>query len=198
MLHRDLSLPTAHGPLYGRLALPNGAGKLLLIARAHRRPDDEVLADALVGHGIAVLDMNLLSSHELQFADATQNVPRLSERLLDVLELIRIDGDLERLPLTVLAHGDSTPAAIRAAARRDAQVDALICHGGLADRAGLQSLQLLTAPLLMLFEHDDDSGPPAWERASRHLGGPHAMHRLAAGESPLAVMLQWLKTRGTG
>ena len=41
---------------------------------------DEVLADALVGHGIAVLDMNLLSSHELQFADATQNVPRLSER----------------------------------------------------------------------------------------------------------------------
>ena len=112
--------------------------------------------------------------------------------------LIRIDGDLERLPLSVLAHGDSTPAAIRAAARRDAQVDTLICHGGLVDRAGLQSLQLLTAPLLMLFEHDDDSGPPAWERASRHLGGPHAMHRLAAGESPLAVMLQWLKTPGTG
>ena len=81
--------------------------------------------------------------------------------------LIRRDGDMEVLPLAIFATGDTSPAAIRAAAQRDTQVQALACHGGLIDRAGLEALKYLSAPLLMLFDAEDRIGPLAAERAAR-------------------------------
>lgn len=188
---RHIVLHTPHGSLHGQLDLPESPKGLILVARSHRVPEDDALLACLAGRGFAILGMDLLTAHELQFADATQNVPRLAQRLLDVLDLIRNDGDMQNLALGIHARGDTSPAAIRCAAQRDIQIRVAVCHGGLIDRAGLQALELLTAPLLMLVEHDDAPASAAYQRAASHLGGKHQLHILAAGDRPLTEVSRW-------
>jgi len=190
-MNRSFNLQTPHGPLHGQLELPEHPRGLILLARAHHAAVDTVIAANLAARGYAILAMELLSTQETHFADATQNVPRLAQRMLDILDLIRQDGDMQELPLGIFATGDSTPAAIRAAAQRDTQVKALACHGGLIDRAGLQALDLLVAPLLMLFDTDDEFGPQAFRRAAAHLHGVHETRRLDVAEDPILRVAAW-------
>lgn len=191
-MNRYITLHTPHGSLHGQLELPDNPRGLILIARAHHALEDAAISSSFAEFGHATLCMELLSAQEVQFADATQNVPRLTQRLIDILELIRNDGDMERLPLAIFASGDVAPAAIRAAAQRDLQVKAVACHGGLIARAGVQSLDLLAAPLLMLFDADDKIGQAACQRAGTHLTSPHAMQVLAIGEDPAAPAAIWI------
>lgn len=188
---RHIALQTQQGSLHGRLGLPEHPRGLILIVRAHRLDEDHLTAAEFEARGYATLSIDLLTTQELQFVDATQNVPRLAQRLLDVLDLIRNDGDMQTLPLGLFANGDTAPAAIRCAAQRDIQVKALACHGGLIDRSGVQSLELMVAPLLMLFDHDDELAPAAFQRAARHLGGTHETHRLAPLDKPLPAVASW-------
>lgn len=188
---RHIALHAPHGSLHGQLDLPENPKGLVLIARSHRVPEDDATIAGLAARGFALLAMDLLTAHELQFADATQNVPRLTQRLLDVLDLIRNDGDMQDLPLGIYANGDTTPAAIRCAAQRDIQIRVLACHGGLIDRAGLQALELLVAPFLMVVDDDDLLASAAYQRAASHLGCPHQLQTLAAGEHPLSEVTDW-------
>ncbi len=188
---RHIALHIPHGSLHGQLDIPEHPRGLILIARAHRIPEDELTMAGLEARGYAIFVMDLLTAQELQFADATQNVPRLTQRLLDILDLIRQDGDMQDLPFGIYANGDTAPAAIRCAAQRDIQVKAIACHGGLIDRAGLQSLQLMVAPLLMIFEHDDSLALAAYQRAAAHLGGRHEKQVLGQGDSPLPTVATW-------
>ncbi|WP_265942602.1 hypothetical protein [Dechloromonas sp. A34] len=190
-MNRSISLHTPHGILHGQLELPDRPKGLILLARAHHAPIDVLIAANLAARGYAIFGMELLSSQEVHFADATQNVPRLSQRLLDILSLIARDGDMQELPLAIFATGDASPAAIRAAAQRDTQVRAVACHGGLIDRAGLQALKLLEAPLLTLFDTEDSAGRTAFQRAALHLSDIHESHVLNQGEDPVLRVAAW-------
>ena len=105
--------------------------------------------------------------------------------------MIRNDGDMQDLPLGIFASGDIAPAAIRAAAQRDTQVKVVAGHGGIIDRAGLQGLNLLVAPLSMLFDADDTIGQTAYQRAASHLNCIHEMHVLNPGEDPVMRVAAW-------
>jgi hypothetical protein len=188
---RYITLQTPHGSLHGQLELPDNPRGLTLVIRAHHAADDTAISSCFAEFGYATLTMELLTAHEMQFADATQNVPRLTQRLIDILDMIRNDGDMEALPLAIFTSGDVAPAAIRAAAQRDALVKAVACHGGLIDRAGVQALELLVAPLLMLFDSDDVSGKAAYQRATSHLACPHAMQLVEIGEDPASPAAIW-------
>lgn len=190
-MNRHITLQTPHGSLLGQLERPDFPRGLILLARSHHLPIDTVSTANLVTRGYAVFVMELLSAHELQFADATQNVPRLALRLIDILDMIRNDGDMQDLPLGIFASGEIAPAAIRAAAQRDAQVKAVVCHGGLIDRAGAQALDLLVAPLLMLFDADDSIGETAYQRATSHLNCVHEEQVLEIGEAPTMPVAAW-------
>ncbi len=191
-MNRNITIHTPHGPLHGQLDRPDNARGLILLARSHHAAVDTIIAANLAARGYAIFAMELLTTQEAQFVDATQNVPRLTQRLIDIFDLIRHDGDMEELPLAVFASGDATPAAIRAAAQRDTQVKALACHGGLIDRAGLQALKLLVAPVLMLFDADDEIGKTAYLRASSYLDAIHEMHSLDIAEDPVIRVASWL------
>lgn len=190
-MNRNLSIQTSHGTLHGHLEIPENPQRLVLLARAHHAPVDAIASISFAARQSATLTMELLSSQEAQFADATQNVPRLTQRLLDLIDLIRLDGEMQDLPLAIFASGASCPAAIRAAAQRDTQVHLLACHGGLIDRAGLQALKLLVAPLLMIFDNDDQIGQTAFERAARYLTGEYQTHTLKIGEDPAIAAAAW-------
>jgi len=189
---RNITIQSAHGPLHAQLDRPDSPRGLVLLASPLRAAVDSLIAANLAARGYAILAAGLLSTQEAQFGDALQNVPRLAQRIIDFLDLIRHDGDMQELPLAVFASGETTPAAIRAAAQRDTQIKVLACHGGIADRAGLQSLQLLAAPLLMLFDADDASGRSAFQRAAAHLGCSHETHVLGPGEDPVLRVAAWL------
>lgn len=197
-MFRTLNLHGEHGILPGQLELPESPRGLILVPRAQHTPTDDFLRGAFAEMHFAVLTIALLSSHELQFADASRNIPRLTQRLLDTLTLIRHDADMTSLPLAIFASGDLTPAALRATAQRDTQVRTLVCHGGLIDQAGLQYLTLLVAPLLMLFNSDDATGPLAWQRAQRHLACPSEVRLVAPGEDQLPILLKWFSQHLVG
>lgn len=192
-MNRALVLHTPAGHLLGQFALPEALPDsprgLVLLPKAHRVAVDDPNTLIFRQAGYAVLAIELLSEREMHYADAAQDVARLGARLLDVLALAERDGDMERLPLAIFASGEATPAALRAAARRDAQVRALAVHGGPIDRAGLEALRMLAAPLLMLT--DVDAGEPGWQRAAAHLGCPHAAQRLAPGETAGSAAVTW-------
>lgn len=192
-MNRSLAIHTEHGPLYGQLDLIERPGGLVLLARARHVPLDAVLAERLNEAGFSSLRMELLTSQEAQFVDATHNVPRLAQRLTDLLELVQRDGDMAGLSLAILANGDTTPAALRAAARRDRQVLALACHGGLIDRAGREALNCLKAPLLVLFDAGDDDARTAFQRALPYLGQAPAECTLAMGDDPVDALAPWLR-----
>jgi hypothetical protein len=189
---RQFTLKTPQGTLLGHLERPKQPCGLVLVARIHNNARDDLIAAGLAGKGYATLSMGLLTAREVQFVDAAQNVPRLAQRLLAILDRLRDDGDTEDLLLALYAAGDVTPAAIRVAARRDMQVRALICHGGQIDRAGRQALALTSAPLLMLLDAGNDLEQAAFHRARPHLRGPCSEQILTAGEDATPHIAAWL------
>jgi len=190
-MNRYITQQTPHGSLHGQLELPEEPRGLILVARAHHAAQDVAISSCFGEFGFATFTMELLTAQEMQYSDATQNVPRLTQRLIDILDMIRIDGDMEKLPLAIFTTGDVAPAAIRAAAQRDTQVMAVACHGGLIDRAGGQALDLLIAPLLMIFNADDLAGNAAWQRAASRLACTHEMQIIDIGEDPAKPAASW-------
>ena len=188
---RELSIVLPYGRLHGALERSEANRCLILMVRARPGAADGALTASLVSRGYAVLHFALLTAQEAQFPDAGMNIPKLSQRLLKILELIHFDAELQDFPLTVLASGEATPVAIRAAAQRDVQVKVLICHGGLADRAGRESLQALAAPFLMLTDPDEPLEQQAFERASTYLRGEYQAVVLT-DEGPVPPIAQWL------
>lgn len=191
-MNRAITLQTPYGPLHAQFERPDEARGLVLLARARHTPADPIIASHLVACGYAIFSVELVSSREIHFVDATQNVPRLAQRLIDFLDQIRHDSDMQDLPLAVFSSGDTTPAAIRAAAQRDIQIKAVACHGGIVDRAGLQALKLLVAPMLMLLDTDDELAQASFNRAKGYLGCTHELHLLEPGEDPVIRVAGWL------
>lgn len=190
-MNREISLATDRGPLRGRLAIPSGARGLVLLPQLHGLPPDRVLAATLALGDHAVLTMDLLTAREAQFPDACHNVPLLTRRLIEALDLLRQDGDTALLPVGLFAQAHVTPAALRAAARRDAQVRAVACHGGLVDLAGVQNLRLLAAPLLMLVDTDDGVAAAAFQRAEKYISAPHLLLRPSPMDDPGSPVARW-------
>lgn len=192
-MNREFVLVTPHGPLRGELTIPSAPRGLVVLAHVHDSPEDVGIASDLAAGSLSVLSMPLLTEEEMRFPDAAHNVPLLTQRLVDLLNLIRIDGDTESLPMALYAGGPATPAALRAAALRDAQVRVLTCHGGLIDQAGLQSLDLLAAPLLMLADADDAAAEASFQRAAEYICAPHKFVCLYPGESPGSHVARWFE-----
>lgn len=190
-MNRSLSLHTPHGALYGHQVWQNESSALILLMRSHHAAVDMVISENLAEHGFAVFSMDLLTTQETQFPDATQNVPKLTQRMIEVLDFARRDPDLENLPIGIFSIGDTSPAAIRAAAQRDTQIKAVACHGGSIDRAGKQSLEFLNAPLLMLCDADDLAVKGSYERSCPYLSVPHELALLNQAEDPVEQVSAW-------
>jgi len=190
-MNRHLNIQTSHGTLLGHLALPDYPRSLVLLARTQPLAVDDPLSTSLFNRGHAVLGMEVISERERHFVDITLDVSRLARRMADMLEMIRRDAEMQDLPLAIHATRDVTPAAIRVAALRDTQVSVVAGHGGLVDRAGLQALEMLSAPLLMLFDLDDQAALASWQRAQSHFTCLTEMHLLHAGEDQGERVSAW-------
>lgn len=193
-IDRHIAIDTPEGRIFGTLHLPEHPRSLIIMPRcgeAHA-VQATVLAALLPGfHG--VLDIEMLTHDERPADDNSLNIHLCEGRLLHVLDFLREDGDSAGLPLGIFSIGNIASAAIRAAARRDAQVQALVVYQGLIDNAGTQYLEALAAPLRVLLDPAGESLNPlqtATLRAFAHLATPHEMELAAPDEVPTAS-LQW-------
>lgn len=178
-INRHISLHLPPGPLSGQLSRPESARTLILVTLPQPLHSNVVATLAARNH--AILAIELLTPHESHFADHQENTALLTQRLLHVLDFLRRDGDCEGLKVGLYAHDHAAPAALRAAAQRDADVGALVVNGGLIDHAGLQYLEALVAPILVLVDKNEENGHAiATQRAFPHI---HAVHEMRAIEA---------------
>ena len=169
-----LSLRSKHGLLHGQLDVRPGTAGLVVLAHASQAlaAPDALLAGYFHRYGLSTLSVDLLSHREERYADVHHDVPRLTHRLLEFIDLLKErigDGEVEAQAIGLYATNGATPAAVRAAALRDGTIAALVCCGGLIDLAGMLYLHTLNAPLLMLAEDDDETHTASNRRALREL-----------------------------
>ncbi len=155
-----VSVHSEHGLLHGRLALLPGVRGIVVLAHAAMALDerDDVLAGIFRHAGLSTLSVDLLARQEEHFSDVHNNVPLLSKRLLDFLDLIKDRmqlGELRTQPIGLCAANATSPVAVRVAAQRDHDIAAVVCRGGLIDLAGMLYLRSLESPLLLLLEESD-------------------------------------------
>lgn len=191
MTYREFAFHTPRGALHASLAIPESPPGLILIAQLQPTPLDTAINATLGSRHWGILSMSMLTPQEAHYPDAMHNVPLLTQRLIDALDVLRREADTEDLPIGLFASAHVAPAAIRAAAQRDQQVRALACHGGIVDLAGLQALRLISAPLLMLFDDDDRFGRLSFQRATPHLNCVHEARTLQVGENPATHVSAW-------
>lgn len=190
-LPRDVTLRLPHDKLHGRLFLPGRPASVVLVAGVSPTPLIQEGAERLMAHQYGVLTMAFLTHQEHGFPDVPHNVPMLTQRVLETLNVLHQDPDTKHLPVAILACGPLTPACIRAAAQRDAQVRALVGFGGHADLAGRQYLSLLSAPYLALLEADDAPAAHSYEQADHLIHPPHEQRWLQAMENPADAAAAW-------
>lgn len=192
---RDITLSSPQGALLGHLSRPEHCHSLIIMVQTGPHPADGAIAAALAACNHAILAIDLLTPQEAHFPDQ-QNAPLLAQRLVHLMDLLHRDGDTEDLVLGFYATDYAAPAAIRAAAQRDLAAKALVVSGGSIDHAGLQYLEALAAPLLVLVDHSDSITQAATQRAFQHLSAPHAMHLIemqAAAPEAAAWFELWLR-----
>lgn len=200
--HAEHSEHTTDHRLHGTLTLPDSDAirGLIVFVSACGGDDPPGMAEmkkTLLDECFATVEMPLLREAECHFTDATTHLPRLAERLLALLGLLRQQMNNQAIPelgIGLVAGGDMSPLALRVAAIRDREAKALVCHGGLLDLAGIQYLKVLRAPLLMLVDRNaDDAVAANAHRAARLIPATTEVVELLPGHTPSSPTADWFR-----
>ena len=153
--HTQLSIPTNGVWLDGTLAHAPDVRALALCLHSQGHPALEQSARpvelALQAAGFATMTVDLLTRQEAQRdADASYNIPRLTERILAAAEWAGHQPPLAGLPLALVASDTGCAAAIRAAVRAPEHFIAIACLGGRADLAGAEPLRAVRTPVRLI------------------------------------------------
>ena len=151
-----------HATLEGDLAVPEGAGGLVLFAHgsgsSRRSPRNRFVAESLRRAGLGTLLFDLLTAEESTEDEATSrlrfDIDLLARRLIAATDWVRGRPDLARLRLGYFGASTGAVAALVAAAERPDAVDAVVSRGGRPDLAGVY-LERVRAPTLLIVGSAD-------------------------------------------
>lgn len=171
----DLDLPADGRHLPARWQAPARPRAAVLLLQAagglHATSRNAYLAEALGRAGFGCLMADLLTRHEdHRHPDARYNIALLARRLLAARTWLASQPLAAGLPLALFAAGTAAAAALRVAARGDADLCAVMCRSGRPDLAGAGLLRALACPTLLITgEHDAGNvavNRSAWELLS--------------------------------
>lgn len=184
-IHRttELSIPAKGAWLTALLShIPDAKALLICFAAAPIARTDSrefVFSEIFRKAGYATLLLDGLTAYEeKRDPDARFDVPKLTERLSQVIEWAQHQPQLGRLGLAISANGTCGAAAIKAAAATDPQPFALVCRAGRMDLAGAAPLRRNRVPLLAIAGGTED---PTREPAA------HAFQLLESEKSWLEI-----------
>lgn len=146
-----------HAVLEGDLAIPEGAGGLVLFAHGsgsgRMSPRNRFVAESLRRAGLGTLLFDLLTIDEALEDEATSrlrfDIDLLARRLVGATDWILGRPDLARLRLGYFGASTGAAAALLAAAERPDVVSAVVSRGGRPDLAG-PYLERVRAPTLLI------------------------------------------------
>ncbi|MCB1956327.1 MAG: alpha/beta hydrolase [Rhodocyclaceae bacterium] len=158
--HTSLSIAAERVWLDGLLAhAPDVRGLVVQVQNGcilHADLRETVIATRLQEARFATLSVDLLTRYEEQRdPDARYNVPSMAARLLAVLDWVDHQPALETLPVGVAASGTTCGAAVRAAAKRNDRISALVCRSGRPDLAGAGPLRQVHCPTRFIVAEGD-------------------------------------------
>src|SRR3990167_5339494 len=154
---RTLKLPVSDAELAADLLQPDDAIGLVVFAHgsgsSRLSPRNLQVAHYFNELGLATLLFDLLTAPEERVdrlsAEYRFDIPRLSQRLVGVLDWLAGNAELGALRIGLFGASTGAAAALIAAAQRPQTVHAVVSRGGRSDLAGA-ALAQVTAPTLQI------------------------------------------------
>jgi putative phosphoribosyl transferase len=154
---RSLEIVAANVELCGDLVIPENPVGLVIFAHgsgsSRFSTRNRYVAEVLQQAGLSTLLFDLLTAEEEQVDAVTReyrfDIPRLSERLVGVIDWVTQDSDLGKLPIGLFGASTGSAAALIAAAQRPGRIAAVVSRGGRPDLAAGE-LARVTAPTLLV------------------------------------------------
>jgi pimeloyl-ACP methyl ester carboxylesterase len=180
---QDITIPIGDIELEGSLAIPAGATGLVMFAHgsgsSRHSPRNRHVASLLHERHLATLLFDLLTPEEerIDAVDATLrfDVGMLAERLVGATDSVVASGRSRGLPIGYFGGSTGAAAALIAAARRPAQIAAVVSRGGRPDLAR-DSLAAVRAPSLFIVGGADTWVLQVNREAAAQMS---ALHRIA-------------------
>lgn len=144
----------------GMLEVPGNANSIVLFAHGsgssrHSKRNNYV-ARVLQNSGIATLLMDLLTPEEDANYPTRFDIPLLTHRLLAATQWIKIEPQTKHLPIGYFGASTGAAAALQAAAASNGEIGAVVSRGGRPDMAGINNLESVKSPTLLLVGGWDD------------------------------------------
>jgi dienelactone hydrolase len=202
---RAVSIPPV--ALKGELCAPPNSRGLVIFAHgsgsSRFSPRNRAVADALVSAGFATLLFDLLTPEEAEDRANVFDIGLLGTRLADAVAWARVEPDVGALPIGLFGASTGAAAAIRAAAKRPADVQAVVSRGGRPDLAG-DALSQLSAPTLLIVGGHDEPVIGLNREALARIRAPaeitvvpratHLFEEPGALEQVIALAIAWFGT----
>lgn len=163
--NKCVRVPAGDVFLLGDLQIPEESNALVLFAygsgRSRNNPRHRHKAQILRLHGIGTLLCELLTEEEEVDDEATENFRHdaelLAKRLIQVTEWATSQPETKGLPIGYFGAGAGGAAALIAAARLKAMVEAVVSRGGRMDLA-VKALPKVKCPTLLIVGENDPVG----------------------------------------
>jgi putative phosphoribosyl transferase len=162
-VERDVRVPAGDVELAGTLAVPEGAGGVVLFAHGtgsgRHSPRNRYVAGVLQEAGLGTLLVDLLTEDEERAEAQTRHlrfdIRLLADRLGAATEWLREDPETAGRPVGYFGASTGGAAALVAAAERPEGVAAIVSRGGRPDLAG-DALDDVRAPTLLIVGSLDE------------------------------------------
>jgi dienelactone hydrolase len=159
MMENEVRIDGGQVILEGSLALPEGAGSVVLFAHgsgsSRHSPRNRLVAGALQEAGFGTLLFDLLTRQEDELYENRFNIPLLTERLKAATSWLKDQPGIGKLEVGYFGASTGAAAALMAAADLGPAVGAVVSRGGRPDLA-METLGRVRAPtLLIVGEYDE-------------------------------------------
>ncbi|MFA9517395.1 dienelactone hydrolase family protein [Halopenitus sp. H-Gu1] len=145
-----LRIPVDDVELEGLLEIPEGATGLVVFAHgsgsSRKSPRNNFVAEVIRDQGLGTLLFDLLTEEEDQVRENRFDIPLLTDRLVAVTEWLWTRESTQDLNVGYFGSSTGAASALRAAARLEDDVDAVVSRGGRVDMASevLDDIQVPT------------------------------------------------------
>ncbi|MDJ1434255.1 dienelactone hydrolase family protein [Halostagnicola sp. A-GB9-2] len=145
-------------PLEGELIVPDGATGLVLFAHgsgsSRHSPRNNFVAERIRERGVGTLLFDLLTEAEDRTYETRFDIPLLTDRLVGATRWVRSREDTADLKIGYFGSSTGSAAALRAAARPEIEIAAVVSRGGRVDMAEDILDQVSTATMFVVGGND--------------------------------------------
>ena len=174
-----VTVPVEGASLPGQLAIPTGAGAVVLFAHgagsSHLSDRNRFVARALHQHGFGTLLFDLLTRMEdVDYANRF-DIPLLTDRLMAATAYLDTQAVVAERPFGYFGSSTGAASALQAAAQLPRRIEAVVSRGGRADLAGTHSLRKVRAATLLIMGELDVDLLTLNQESLEELSGPKSL-----------------------